>query len=550
MERSTYYVTGEWMSSLPDEALEFLLSSRKVTEKVSPQLRQAIAVVTGLESAVVAAIEAGRDIVVAGSAGTGKTNLIEAVRDAMPETTFVRWPEEEAPKKGPYVRVVLDLTGLEPEQRSEALEVRPRNCQAVILAVNEGILVELARSEPDSVFTRALSDLHLAQRGIHADPYRPDDPLVIDLGGFGPADNNVVARILALPVLDDVVQGIACKCEDDSVCPRKQAWAQVVESEEVRNRINDMVRMASNSSLSGEPAAFRSIWNFIADVVTGGSCDDAPPTSAWFWRVFYGASDISSDLQLVADPSHVVMPRVESHLYYGDLSAISSELVDDAELVDVPNDEDILSSHDYLWMKAQLFFLWKESSALDILADAADVRLQGAVREERVPPVLEAINRYMTYATVNPSLTHLDLWVDVGVERRLNKTRGQVSLGRVPNETLQIRRSLAAVNTPPESANVFGGRAYLVHDPSQATLLLSPESLSLLKGVRSYKSSDRRHADMDWQIARFFSRMATTASDPKRLEVLSIDFDAYTGQTRTYTQSRSAVLFQPSSIEA
>lgn len=32
------------------------------------------------------------------------------------------------------------------------------------------------------------------------------------------------------------------------------------------------------------------LWDFIADLVVGGSCQEDPPTSQWFWRVLYGSS--------------------------------------------------------------------------------------------------------------------------------------------------------------------------------------------------------------------------------------------------------------------
>lgn len=63
---------------LSDDFREFL-GSFKNAESLSPELQTAIAVETGLEEVVSSALVDGRVVIVAGSAGSGKTHLIRSV---------------------------------------------------------------------------------------------------------------------------------------------------------------------------------------------------------------------------------------------------------------------------------------------------------------------------------------------------------------------------------------------------------------------------------------------------------------------------------------
>src|SRR5439155_14513784 len=97
----------------------------------------------------------------------------------------------------------------------------------------------------------------------------------------------------------------------------------------VRQRVNDILQAVNTLGYS-QTVLFRELWDFIADIALGGSCKCDPPTSAWFWRVFYGESSLSTRLRAITDPMFVVYPQVESHLWYADWHAAT---IDTAEHV-------------------------------------------------------------------------------------------------------------------------------------------------------------------------------------------------------------------------
>src|SRR5262249_40390798 len=205
---------------------------------------------------------------------------------------------EPAPKSTKFVRAIFDATALPSSQRSEMLAKRPPNCLAVAVAINEGPLLRLARASQASPFKRAVELLHQGQVGVSSNR-DASAPTIIDVGAYDPIEDQIVAKILALPLLADLVNKLDCTCEDPMICPRKVAWKQL-SSEKIRERVNDVLRVAN---LEGQPVLFRDLWDFVADLALGGSCDEEPPTSPWFWRVFRGSSALSSRLNESVDPS-------------------------------------------------------------------------------------------------------------------------------------------------------------------------------------------------------------------------------------------------------
>lgn len=525
------------------EQFRYFLGSKKVSEGLNSELRPHVTVRTGLETALVAALAEGRDVVVAGSAGGGKTHLLETISEldrTLPK--MIRWPEEPEPPREQFLRVVPDATALPSSQRQRMMSPRPRNCAAVAIAINEGPLLDLKRSRPQSSFAGAVEFLHAGQRGLSPSLDR-ESPVVIDVGGFDPVEAGVVAELMRLPLLADLVDATVCECEDPRVCPRRLAW-KMLKSDTVRVRLNELLRVVS---MSGRSILFRELWDFVADLAMGGACradESEPPTSPWFWRVFYGSSEISTRLRSAADPSLVVFPRAEAHIWYGDWTSDSIAILPDVEFIPLPTDGRF-TPEQYRWLKAELFFGTQSDSILDVIREQVDLSLVSALREQRTGELVAALNRYMSYGTQTPSQQALQLWTDLGVERRMDRAHGQVSLGEFPATDLEVRRSRAVMNHHDVSCELSGSRSFLVHDATGASLSLTPEALSLLREGRSYRSSDRTHTDMEWHISRFYIELATALPQSNRLEVMQLDFAQMASRVRSYRVSKQLGQIEP-----
>jgi hypothetical protein len=521
--------------SLSSDFSEFL-QSVKNSEAVSQELREAITVQTGLEPLLRAALLNGRDVVVAGSAGGGKTHLLTAVHSQGAEfPRTVHWPSEPEPVGENFIRLVPDATAIPPDRRQDSLMTRPANCVAIAVAINEGPLLDLARRYPDSPFAHARDSLHEAQRGILRGPVDAW-PVVIDVGGYDPVADRVIDKLLQLNLLHEAVAARPCKCEDPRICYRQQAW-RLLDSPDVRSRINDLVRFVS---LGGQPVLFREVWDFVADIALGGDCAASPPSSPWFWRVFHGDSRLSARLREVIDPAFAVFPRAEIHAWYGDWSSGQLDALPGIDLVPLGATPPY-SHENYRWIKTQLFFTLRSSSTFELLRDQLDLdlamSLQSGDTHGSLAKIISALNRYMTYGTLPPSEQVVPLWTDMGVERRLDRVRGQVALGEIASTQLALRRSKVVANGDPGSDGLEGSRFFLVHDGSNASLALTPEFLHLVRTGRSYRSSDRPHTDIEWQIARFYSEIAGKVNSSSSFRVLRLDFDRMEAREHTYNIS-------------
>lgn len=517
------------------EAFRDFLNSGKNSESLSDDLRDAITVPTGLEEALQSAVSAGKDVIVAGSAGGGKTHLARTLSASFP---VVEAGSESDGSPASYVLFVPDMTAVPADERERLLTERRDAVSAAVVAVNEGPLHRLARADNASDFAVARQLLHDAQQGMAA-PYDAEKPVLVDVGGFDVLADNVVSNLLALDLLREVVESEPCPCEAPEVCPRRRAW-RLLDVAEVRKRVGEVLRLVN---VGGETVLFRELWDFVADVALGGSCRDDPASSPWFWRVFNGDSELSRRLRTVADPAAAVMPRIDVRLAYGDWVALEDVVYaydNFLPLDSEPPYEDLR----YRWLKSQLFFVSTAASPTAALSDQFDVGLFLELGPERTEELVRTINEYMSYrATSRPD--ELLLWVDMGVERRLERPEGQAALGVVRTDDLEIRRSFAVANHPDASKDYAGSRRYLVHEESSATLHLTPEKMNLLRGGRSYRVSDRPHTDLEWQIGRFFTSVAETAATVDRLRVFRIDFNSMRSTTSEYTISADKGYLEP-----
>src|SRR5689334_192493 len=129
----------EVQASLLQEFREFL-GSFKSAESLSRELQQAIAVDTGLEPVVNSALGNGRVIIIAGSAGSGKTHLVRSVVQTLAsEVTIAHLGDRP---RDSHVLVVEDATELDPDERISVVNSTARNRLGTLIAINEGPLLE------------------------------------------------------------------------------------------------------------------------------------------------------------------------------------------------------------------------------------------------------------------------------------------------------------------------------------------------------------------------------------------------------------------------
>jgi len=432
--------------------------------------------------------------------------------------------------------MVTDATELDRKDRIDLLATKPRSRRGLVVAINEGPLKEAASHRSGDTYKKASEMLHRGRQSLDV-ALDANAPTVIDMAAFDPIEQGVVGDLLGLDMVNVVVDGSSCSC-DPSDCPRRRAWNQL-SSPEVRSRVAEVVKLAQ---LQQQDWLFREVWDLVADLALGGSCDEDPPTSTWFWRLFYGDTSLSHAIAQAVSPGTKALPGVDAHLYYADWAAEGLRLLDGVDFISLSKPD--LRTARHQWLRLQVFLLGEQHDpAARVIGEHEGSFLQAAYRLD-LTTLLAGINSYMTFGLQAPARTQLDLWTSHQVERRTDLTAGLVRLGNAPAADFAIGKSHVVLNHPNTGLGIEGSGRFLVHHKSSSSLDLTHDILSLLQTGRSRRISDRAHADLDWHLLRFFDSVLTTEAHESEIEVTLFNFDRLTAETRGYRVSDSPPLIE------
>ena len=466
----------------------FLTSSATNVERLPDSLRSQLSIATGLESVISAAIKRKRSVVIAGTAGSGKTHLLKGL---------------DIPAKS--YEIVSDLSAL-PEKKWNNLLRGPR---PTIIAGNEGAFV-MARSKNYAGFAEVLDLLHMAQQSQDT-PHRSKAPIIVDAAGYDPAGQKAISLLVRLPILRDYIR--ATKPELHCL-----TW-DLFQEPAVCDRLAMCVEAASAES-DADGFTFRQLWQFIADLIEGPREGET-----WIDRTFSGDTEVSRRISTACDPRRFSLPGISSHLWYGDLLHLKSNFLPGA----IPVLEQVLQFKpadvqisDWQKRLRAIALLGLKSSPLDTyFSRGAD--LWSEVRSGRHIGLIRQINRYFCYGLLDLS-SDLELWLQHDTERRVSKSNTQGSLGSVPANHFSLVKSRVIANKTDEMSQLPGSRIMLRHNDSGSSLHITKDLVDAILKTRSHRTLERRDVEYDWRLSKFFDSIAKTTSRVDRLKVASFNF--------------------------
>ncbi len=524
IEKNTIQVQDDVPNAeLVDELIEFM-GSTKTSEALSSELARALYVermVDGdvsLKVRVREVLQGGRSVVVTGSAGGGKTMLIEAVLNLMREegVAFHVVDDEDSPFVSGEIVVVPDLTAIAGNRKELLASLLDKS--PVLLAANEGLLHD--QFLPESM-RGVLSTLKALLRG--QDVSDGGGFVVIDLAGFPPLPR-ALEVLLGLPLLHQAVAEFEQECTDPAICPRLLALEQLKDP-----KLRAVVAQLVASALQSDEVLYRSIWDLLADMFFRGSCEDVVPTSVWFWRLFFGATQIATSVREVLFPAFLTMPRVSADLFKGDWESIEESL-DLGELMvfpdkppcDVPEEQRVDLMR---WLRIQYLVLARSAgaaSAPELLGENS-MTLDAIVRKDKSAlPVVRALNSYfMRHRQGEGETTELRLWVEFSVERATLRSASLISLGSIISNNLSITTSRCIAGL--DSLNPEGSRVFLA-GPAGEAIHLNASLLQALARGRPVATHDRSSDDADNAIRRFYLALSESQHlvQSDRIDIMDI----------------------------
>jgi hypothetical protein len=492
---------------LSTELGAFFRSSATNVEILPDSLRVAISVKTKLEDVLERAVASGKHVVVAGTAGSGKTHLIKSANVSS------------------NYRIVLDLTA---EKQAEWRSLFSGK-EPVIVGGNEGAFL-LGAQKKYKGFQEAVDLLHQIQRG---EVPQSGGPVVIDVAGFDPVGNHVIADMLGIPLVAEFVRS-----KGESV--RTAAWA-CMENPKVRERVARLAQLAS-AETDGDGFTFRQLWQFVAELAERGESEN----SIWFSQLMSRDTRIGSLLADYFSVSSLPFTHIGNRLWHGDYNYLKDKIVPEAQEI-----LKVLLSTSYLPQdpaaRKANFGLIRMFAALCLVDSPLDAFLSkgsglwASVRALDHRPLLKAINRYMSYDLIE--LGHdLHLWTLHDTERRDKKPDTQISLGVVAYDKFELRQNVAVANCPKGIPTIYGSRYSLHHPDTKSILHVSKDLVDALEGTRSHRTIDRRHVEYDWRLLRFFSQIASEMQLPvDKLRAAIFDFQKREGRMVSWLVGGNAI---------
>jgi hypothetical protein len=513
--------------ALVSEALNFLRSS-KTTESLSAELASALYVPftledkVKLETVIAEAVKNGRNVVVAGSAGGGKTMLVNQIISELKKQKVELNIIDESDLENfkiikNHVSVVRDLTAVSSEIATKIIK---SESGCFIIAANEGALMDKVF---EGYFDSVIRDLHSLQTGNK--PNDDSQPIVIDMASIDPL-SNAIQTLLSNKILHQAVELFESQSGSKN-SPRILALKQL--------RNNDVALAISQlitSTLGPGEVTFRELWNFIADLLLGGENDTSPPTSVWFWRLFKGETSISDLIAKSLKPEFLALPNESFALFTGDVEGLKlSKLSKDLWLHPgvIPMDVSNVEKRNNLitWLRIQYALIEQlasnKSKSIFVGSFSTELNDKVAKKYDKVS-LIQALNGYFRRkeASENDS-SILELWIHFMVERRQDRGFGLASLGSVSAGLLELNSSQSIANL--NNVQLKGSRLFLqpVLENKNSTNGLEINS-NLFKAIsrgRATSLSDRENDDIDLAIKKFYFTISNVAT-LERHDVLNI----------------------------
>jgi len=516
---------------LVEQTLQFL--SRNANDGViPPELRESlyVSILTDdhrrLEEVLLEELLHGRSVIITGSAGGGKTSLINrmmTIGEFHSTNRMAVEPGLTIPTNYEGLLVVRDLTALSPTER---LNLFAQNQGAqFLLAANVGVLQQLS---DQNLIRDALEILQGMQRGLN--PSNSSMPVVVDMGQINPI-RHALSGLLGHPLIHAAAQlHVSNQGEDPELSLRLRCLKQLLDPV----LIGRLVRLTELANGSFD-VTFREVWNFLSDIFLGGTDEGLVPTSSWFWRFFYGDSELASRFRNAVAPELWSLPDSSRMLFKG-LSLQMRRLIPNWVSIGVSpevmleegNAEEMIRA--IAWSRIQMSLLRDgdinslslSSFGLERIAIANDSpsdRTQTMLEIERINSYFDPKDKFKLDGS------SLALWSDQLVERRTNGSRAIVNFGTVAESRLSIGHSSALANI--SSTEVRGNRQFLQAKRDSGQVVASLELTARLRAAlllgRKVHISAREFSNEDLALRNFFIRCANSipVDGNDRLRVLT-----------------------------
>lgn len=402
-------------------------STNSYADRLSAEELDSIHVDLGVDDYLVAQAAEGRQIIVTGNPGDGKTHLIERLRPRLEELG---------------ARVLTDANACTDPEILEQWEQSSKDGRPFVLAVNEWPLYVLQREASKSGFTpvaEAIRQVTAARYFVGTTP--PDPPkesvTVVDLS---------LRNLLAGSVVEQVIDRLTQERFFKDLSPVDPALAnrEALRDPQVRERLVQLLELVSTRS---GHITMRQLVGFVAYLLTGGqSATDRVRAGqdalgfSYSNLAFEGGVGLLFDaVRAVFDPAEVTHPDWDDRLWMGDTDSRDWSGTRPPGLMKLNESE---RSSAYRAIKRRFFFEHTRGTDLLVLVPSDEREFQETLRSGQdasaavVRQLVLALNRFFEPDCPETDRDHVQLWQSHRYDVRAPSTF--VSFHQLPYQRLRI----------------------------------------------------------------------------------------------------------------
>lgn len=383
-------------------------------DRWTTEIRAALDVADPLLPAVLAALDAGKSVVLSGNAGDGKSHLAQRALDSRTTRRCVEVTKQH-PVPGSVqansIVFVRDASGLSDSDVLAATKTATDAGAPLLITINEGPLTSLAGQPGGEFYARVRDTLH--RRSVGDLPEDPDDCLILNLSGRQLTRAGFVIGALdrLLPVV-----GPCGTCGKSQSCPRVVGAKLLRKSIRAKTRVELLLRLLTDG---GRHMSAREIWVFLIDLFFGWVCPplagDESRAAGFFWmRIFDGETPAAMEIREEFDPLTVPMAKEDIDIWLGRFDNLNSEVEYPGIAPVVVARDDEQAALDAFASAKRCFFFFGKDLDVDTLLKRQSLAprfgdlLDQAIREPRpvVRNLAGLINQYRLAVD-----TENELWV-------------------------------------------------------------------------------------------------------------------------------------------
>ncbi len=400
----------------------FYRGSSAYADNVDNQYLSQIHVVTELDTAIIDAVSSGKDVVLTGNPGDGKTHIIRMLLPTLSELP-------NPPK------IEIDASTLSNEEIFERWSASRQAGVPFVIAINAAVLFSLSNEYADFMPIAEAKMQMINSTVFHNESFEFKESIVFDLSKREALSPSIVKRVIDNLTNKSNFEGCGI-CQFTSSCEVLRN-AELLKNSLFQNRLSIIL---TRVALQGHHATLRELFGFISYLLFGNrTCEKMHATSgenefALVNLIYSGKGALFDAVRQSFDPARVSHPIWDEKLLQNNIDKDTwvEDLLISSEAIDVNNVEL------FKLRKRQFFFFNKHGEELLSISDDDVSKFQTFLEQDNKKIIKELIRKLNSFFGITKPGTELEIWS--GHRFNNSSRRILVSLGRLSGSQFCIGR--------------------------------------------------------------------------------------------------------------